>query len=45
DCQGGEGGEGWKRLNGCGFVVFGSGRGGDVVLQVWAGTEDVRDVQ
>nr|GEX37715.1 putative ribonuclease H-like domain-containing protein [Tanacetum cinerariifolium] len=45
DCQGGEGGEGWKRLNGCGFVVFGSGRGGDVVLQVWAGTEDVGDVQ
>nr|GEV43960.1 RNA-directed DNA polymerase, eukaryota, nucleotide-binding alpha-beta plait domain protein [Tanacetum cinerariifolium] len=34
DCQGGEGREGWKRLNGCGFVVFGSGRGRDVVLQL-----------
>nr|GEW01789.1 hypothetical protein [Tanacetum cinerariifolium] len=30
-------GEGWKRLNGCGFVVFGSGRGGDVVVGVLAG--------
>nr|GEX11608.1 hypothetical protein [Tanacetum cinerariifolium] len=44
DCQGGKGGEGGKKLNGCGFVVFGSGRVGDVVLQVWAGTEE-KDVQ
>nr|GEZ82906.1 retrotransposon protein, putative, Ty3-gypsy subclass [Tanacetum cinerariifolium] len=43
--KGGEGGEGWKRLNGCGFVVFGSGRGWGWCYRVLAGTEGVRDVQ